>query len=318
VIPAGPPPNAVQIEVRGLTKIYGDLHAVDGIDFEVRAGEIFSLLGPNGAGKTTTVEILEGLRDPTGGEARVLGVDAANDYRKIRERVGVLPQDFEPFDRLRPPEAVAYWAALFNRRIEKSEIDALIETVGLTARAKSYAMFLSGGEKRRLGIALALVGKPDIVFLDEPTTGLDPGARRDLWGLIRGLKGAGKTVVLTTHYLEEAEQLADHVAIMNKGKIVARGTPEELIAKHGHGTRIVLAGAGSEGLRALAARGIDAKLENSDVVVHVPTAADVKNMLAKLAALDVPLREIYTRRDTLEDVFLRLVGARMREGVLAE
>jgi ABC-2 type transport system ATP-binding protein len=248
----------------------------------------------------------------------VLGVDAANDYRKIRERVGVLPQDFEPFDRLRPPEAVAYWAALFNRRIEKSEIDALIETVGLTARAKSYAMFLSGGEKRRLGIALALVGKPDIVFLDEPTTGLDPGARRDLWGLIRGLKGAGKTVVLTTHYLEEAEQLADHVAIMNKGKIVARGTPEELIAKHGHGTRIVLAGAGSEGLRALAARGIDAKLENSDVVVHVPTAADVTNMLAKLAALDVPLREIYTRRDTLEDVFLRLVGARMREGVLAE
>jgi ABC-2 type transport system ATP-binding protein len=306
------------IEVRGLTKLYPDVKAVDGIDFAVHAGEIFSLLGPNGAGKTTCVEILEGLRDPTGGEARVLGVDVRTDYRKIRERVGVLPQDFEPFDRLRPTEAVAYWAALFNRRITKEEVAALIETVGLTARAKSQAMYLSGGEKRRLGIALALVGKPDLVFLDEPTTGLDPGARRDLWALIRGLKQMGKTVILTTHYLDEAEQLADHVAIMNKGKIVARGTPDELIRDHGQGTRIVLAGAGAAGQRALTARGIESSLENGNVIVRVSAASEMRGMLAKLAAIDVPLTEIFTQRDTLEEVFLHVVGARMREGVLAE
>ncbi len=224
------------IEVHGLTKYYPDVKAVDGIDFDVQAGEVFSLLGPNGAGKTTTVEILEGLRDPTGGDARVLGVDVRHGYAKIRGRVGVLPQDFEPFDRLRPREAVPYWATLMNRRLPPSEIASLLETVGLTSRAATYAMHLSGGEKRRLGIAMALVAKPDLVFLDEPTTGLDPSARRDLWGLILELKRGGKTVVLTTHYLDEAEQLADHVAIMNKGKIVARGTPDDLISRHGGGT----------------------------------------------------------------------------------
>jgi len=311
------PSDEVVIDVRELTKHYPDVKAIDGIDFEVHRGEIFSLLGPNGAGKTTTVEILEGLREPGGGEAHVLGVDVRNDYGRIREKVGVLPQDYEPFDRLRPREAIAYWAALFNRRITKPEIAALLETVGLTARADAYAMHLSGGEKRRLGIALSLVGKPELVFLDEPTTGLDPGARRDLWALIKQLKAAGKTVILTTHYLDEAEQLADHVAIMNKGKIVARGTPGELILQYGQGTTIVLADAGEAGLAALTARGIPARLEGDNVVVHA-TAAEVRQMLAKLASIDVPLTEIYTRRDTLEDVFLRVVGARMREGVLAE
>ena len=311
------PSDEVVIDVRELTKHYPDVKAIDGIDFEVHRGEIFSLLGPNGAGKTTTVEILEGLREPGGGEAHVLGVDVRNDYGRIREKVGVLPQDFEPFDRLRPREAIAYWAALFNRRITKPEIAALLETVGLTARADAYAMHLSGGEKRRLGIALSLVGKPELVFLDEPTTGLDPGARRDLWALIKQLKAAGKTVILTTHYLDEAEQLADHVAIMNKGKIVARGTPGELILQYGQGTTIVLADAGEAGLAALTARGIPARLEGDNVVVHA-TGAEVRQMLAKLASIDVPLTEIYTRRDTLEDVFLRVVGARMREGVLAE
>ena len=311
------PSDEVVIDVHELTKHYPDVKAIDGIDFEVHRGEIFSLLGPNGAGKTTTVEILEGLREPGGGEAHVLGVDVRNDYGRIREKVGVLPQDFEPFDRLRPREAIAYWAALFNRRITKPEIAALLETVGLTARADAYAMHLSGGEKRRLGIALSLVGKPELVFLDEPTTGLDPGARRDLWALIKQLKAAGKTVILTTHYLDEAEQLADHVAIMNKGKIVARGTPGELILQYGQGTTIVLADAGEAGLAALTARGIPARLEGDNVVVHA-TAAEVRQMLAKLASIDVPLTEIYTRRDTLEDVFLRVVGARMREGVLAE
>ncbi|TLZ55759.1 MAG: ABC transporter ATP-binding protein [Methanobacteriota archaeon] len=306
------------IEVRGLTKHYADVKAVDGIDFEVRAGDIFSLLGPNGAGKTTTVEILEGLRDPTGGEARVLGVDVRKGYAKIRDRVGVLPQDFEPFDRLKPKEAVAYWAALFDRTLTKKEIADVLERVGLTSRADAQSMTLSGGEKRRLGIAMSLVGDPDLVFLDEPTTGLDPAARRDLWGLIRDLKSRGKTVVLTTHYLDEAEQLADDVAIMNKGKIVTRGTPEELISRHGGGTTIVLAGAGKEGYAALAAQGIPASVDNGNVLVHVANARDVRGMLAKVAAVDVPVTEIYTKRSSLEDVFMKVVGARMQEGVLAE
>jgi ABC-2 type transport system ATP-binding protein len=251
------------IDVRGLSKHYADIKAVDGIDFEVEKGEMFSLLGPNGAGKTTTVEILEGLRDPTSGKARVLGVDVRKGYAKIRNRVGVLPQDFEPFDRLKPREAVAYWAELFDRTLTKKEVADLIRTVGLTDRAETLAMNLSGGEKRRLGIAMSLVGKPQLVFLDEPTTGLDPGARRELWALIRQLKSEGTTIVLTTHYLDEAEQLADDVAIMNHGKIVAHGSPSELINQFGGGAQIVLAGAGPGGMEALAKRGIDAELDGT-------------------------------------------------------
>ncbi len=306
------------IEVRGLRKEYTDIKAVDGIDFEVRPGQIFSLLGPNGAGKTTTVEILEGLRDPTSGTAKVFGVDVTKNYRRIRDRVGVLPQDFEPFDRLKPSEAVEYWSSLFDRRMTAEEIAKTLETVGLTSRAGTQAINLSGGEKRRLGIAMSLVGNPDLVFLDEPTTGLDPGARRELWGLIRSLQEAGKTVLLTTHYLDEAEHLANDVAIMNKGQIVARGSPDQLIAQYGGGTTIVLAGAGQAGLDALQARGIVASQENGNVLVHVDDPSLVRWTLAKVASIEMPLREIYTRRPSLEDVFLKLIGARMKEGVLAE
>lgn len=310
--------SGLAIEVKGLRKEYPDIKAVDGVDFDVQTGRIFSLLGPNGAGKTTTVEILEGLRDPTAGTAKVFGADVTKDYRRIRDRVGVLPQDFEPFDRLQPREAVKYWAALFDHRLSEEQVAKVIDTVGLTSRAETAGLNLSGGEKRRLGIAMALVGEPDLVFLDEPTTGLDPSARRELWGVIRALKEAGKTVLLTTHYLDEAEQLADDVAIMNKGKIVARGSPEELIERYGHGTTIVLAGAGEAGHNALVARGIVATRENSNVLVHVDDVAQVRWTLAKLASIDMPLKEIYTRRPNLEDVFLRLVGRRMHEGVLAQ
>ena len=305
------------IDVRGLVKHYADAKAVDGVSFQVQKGEMFSLLGPNGAGKTTTVEILEGLRDPTAGEARVLGVEVHSGYRKIRDRVGVLPQDFEPFDRLRPREAIAYWAALFDRTMTSEEIAKLIATVGLTDRADTLSMNLSGGEKRRLGIAMSLVGRPELVFLDEPTTGLDPGARRELWALIRQLKREGTTILLTTHYLDEAEQLADDVGIMNHGKIVARGSPSELITRFGGGSMIVLAGAGRSGHEALVARGVEAELQGSDVLVHVPVAADMRRMLERLASIDIPLTEIYTKRASLEDVFLKVVGARMQEGVLA-
>src|SRR2546425_13217857 len=264
------------IEVRGLVKRYPDITAVDGITFEVNQGEVFSLLGPNGAGKTTTVEILEGLRDPTEGEARVLGVEVPSGYRRIRERVGVMPQDFEPFDRLRPREAVTYWARLFDHPLSEHEVAGLIDTVGLTNRADAVALNLSGGEKRRLGIAMARVGEPELLFLDEPTTGLDPGARRELWTLTGEPKRKGRTILLTTHYLDEAEQLADDVAIMNHGKIVARGSPSALISRYGGGTTVVLAGPGRGGYEALVARGIAAQLHDSDVLVHVPAGSQVR------------------------------------------
>src|SRR2546422_9177380 len=305
------------IEVRGLVKRYSDITAVSACDCDVDRGDICSLLGPNGAVKTTTIEILEVLRDPNAGTARVLGEDVRTGYRRIRERVGVLPQDYEPFDRLRPREAVAYWAHLFDHPVTQSDVAGVIDTVGLTDRADAFALNLSGGEKRRLGIAMALVSQPDLLFLDEPTTGLDPGARRELWTVIGDLRRKGRTILLTTHYLDEAEQLPDDVAIMNHGKIVAHGRPSALISQFGGGTTIVLAGAGRGGSQALTARGIAAELHGDDVMVHVSMASQVRPMLAKLASIEIPLTEIYTKRSTLEDVFLKLVGARMEEGVLA-
>lgn len=307
------------IEVDGLVKTYGTTNAVDHLSLSVPRGTVFSLLGPNGAGKTTTVEILEGLRRPTAGKATVLGHDIREDYSEIRERIGVLPQDFEPFDRLTPTEAVVYWGQLFNKPVGKEDARRILEEVGLLHRANLQSLRLSGGEKRRLGIALSIVGEPELLFLDEPTTGLDPKARRDLWGLIRRLKGEGRTVVLTTHYLDEAEQLADDVLIMHKGKAVAHGSPEELVSRNAGMTTIVMRGAGDAGLRELTRRGIPAELEaDGDVLVRVANPNEMRMILAKLASIELPLKDMYTKRGNLEDVFLRLVGAKMQEGVLAE
>jgi ABC-2 type transport system ATP-binding protein len=305
------------IETRELMKVYGDLRAVDRLTLDIREGTIFSLLGPNGAGKTTTVEILEGLRPPTSGTARVFGTDVSSDYGPIRGRVGVLPQDFEPFDRLTPLEAVLYWSRLFRRSMSKADARKLLETVGLASRANVQALHLSGGEKRKLGIAMSLVGEPELLFLDEPTTELDPKARRDLWGLIEGLKRDGRTVFLTTHYLDEAERLADEVGIMHKGRLATRGTPEEIVAHHAPRTTIVLRGVNEAGLREVTRRGIPAELEaDGDVLVHVSGPSEMKGILAKLAALDLPMADLFTKRGGLEDAFLSLVGARMEEGVL--
>ena len=307
------------VEVRGLEKRYPpDIAAVDGISFTISKGAVFSLLGPNGAGKTTTVEILEGLRTPTSGSVSVLGVDIRNGFDSIRRRVGVLPQNFEPFDLLTPLEAVMYWADLLEVKAGRKDAERLLERVGLESRKKAMSKTLSGGEKRKLGIALSMVNDPELLFLDEPTTGLDPRARRDLWGLIEEVKGRGTTVVLTTHYLEEAEKLADEVAIMHKGKIIAEGTPDELVAMHGKGTSIVLVGAGPEGLSELARRGISAQERDGDVIVPVQDREELRNMFAKLSSIEVSFKEMYTKRETLEDVFLSLIGSRMDEGVLRE
>ncbi len=308
------------VRVEGLTKHYPpSTKAVDGISFDIDKPRIFSLLGPNGAGKTTTVEILEGLRTPSEGNAWVFDVDVTRDYSPIRNRVGTLPQNFEPFDELKPPEAVGYWSGLFGANMSATEINRLLERVGLTDRRSVISRKLSGGEKRKLGIALSLVNNPDLLFLDEPTTGLDPKARRDLWGMINEVRKNGATVFLTTHYLDEAEKLAEDVAIMHKGKMIARGSPQELITKHGKMTVVVLAGAGEIGLKEVTRRGISATMEpDGDVLVPVSDPAEMRTIFMKLSAIELKVKDMYTRRQSLEDVFLGLVGAKMEEGVLRE
>jgi len=307
------PETAMVIE--HLQKVYDDIRAVDGISFKVQSGEVFSLLGHNGAGKTTTVEILEGLRSPTTGAASILGVDVTNGYGKIRDRVGILPQDFEPFENLKPIEAVEYWGALYGRKLSKQECHDLLGEVDLTHRENSLAKHLSGGEKRKLGIALAMVNRPKVLFLDEPTTGLDPKARRDLWDLIIRLKKNGTTIFLTTHYLDEAEVLSDHIAIMNKGKIVAEGSPRQIIQKFGKNTKVTLFGAGQKGLEEMLRQGVEATLENEDVVVSVTDPSRIEHWFASLSEAGVQVKDMSIKRDTLEDVFLSLISTDKAKGV---
>jgi len=220
------------IEVSSLKKSYGPLNAVDGITFAVNEGQVFSLLGPNGAGKTTTIEILEGLRERDGGDARVLGQDPWKAGYEVHKKIGVIPQGFKFVDYATPKEAINYYADLFGVHVDAG---AILKKVILEDSANVYFSKLSGGQKQKVGLALALVNNPELFFLDEPTTGLDPQARRAVWEVIRALKGEGKSVLLTTHYLDEAEELADVVAIMNHGKIITLGTPAEIIARHGSG-----------------------------------------------------------------------------------
>src|SRR5579884_1819446 len=213
------------IEVRDLRRSYGELEAVRGVDFAIEEGEVFGLLGPNGAGKTTTVEILEGYRSRDGGEVRVLGSDPQRPAPDFRERIGVVLQSSELWPNLTVRETHSIFAGYYRA---PRDVDEVIALVGLQAKAHARVKSLSGGQKRRLDLGIALVGDPDLVFLDEPTTGFDPQARRAAWEMIRSLRSLGKTVLLTTHYLDEAEQLADRVAVLREGRIVRVGTPREL------------------------------------------------------------------------------------------
>jgi ABC-2 type transport system ATP-binding protein len=215
------------VSVTGLRKTYGSHEALRGIDFEIPAGEVFGLLGPNGAGKTTTVEILEGFRDRDAGDVSVLGEDPHRAGREWRERVGVVLQSSSLYPNLTVKESLEVFGGYFARPREPGEV---IEIIGLTDKANARCRTLSGGQKRRLDLGLALVGNPDLLFLDEPTTGFDPGARRTAWETIRNLRTLGTTILLTTHYLDEAEQLADRVAVLQDGQIIRIGSPEELIA----------------------------------------------------------------------------------------
>ena len=307
------------VSVRDLTKVFNEtIVAVNEISFDVYEKEIFALLGPNGAGKTTTVEIIEGLQDATEGEVFVFGRNTKKGLRDMRARMGVLPQEFEPFDLLKPPEFLEYFAKLFGRKMTEEDVDDLLELVGLTERKKSLSVHLSGGEKKRLGIALSLVSNPDLIFLDEPTTGLDAQARRHLWSVISSLRDEGKTIFLTTHYLEEAEVLADRVAIMNRGKLIAMGTPEELIEKVGGTSTLILEGVDTDLAGPIQALGFRARARKGRIEIRLRSGETVKDILSTLTLQRIHFKDLRTRRPTLEEAFLKLVGARLEGGELIE
>jgi ABC-2 type transport system ATP-binding protein len=278
--------SGAAVVARDLRKRYGELEALRGVSFEVARGEVFGLLGPNGAGKTTTVEILEGYRGRDGGEAQVLGHDPGRAERAFRERIGVVLQRSELWPQLTAGEIVRMFAGYYRRRRDPDEV---IELVGLVEKRNARVKTLSGGQKRRLDLAVALVGDPEVIFLDEPTTGFDPAARRASWEMIRSLRALGKTILLTTHYLDEAQQLADRVAVIVAGQIVRLGTPAELI-------------------QASARAEIRYRRDGEEVSLQTdePTAV-LQRLTAEAVARGEELEGLEVRRPTLEDVYLELV-----------
>jgi ABC-2 type transport system ATP-binding protein len=297
--------TAAAIDVRALCKRYGDYEAVRGIDISVRQGEVFGLLGPNGAGKTTTVEILEGYRARTSGEVSVLGHDPAQRSIELRRRIGIVLQSGGIYSHITPREALAHWASFYPHPREVQEV---LELAGLEQQADVRSRRLSGGQLRRLDFALALIGDPELIFLDEPTTGFDPSARRTAWQVIEGLRALGKTVFLTTHYMDEAEQLADRIAVIAGGQIVAEGTPGTLGGRNRMATTIRFSlpdGVGAvelpEELRALLA-GEDGRvtLTTHTPLVHVHALTDWA------LGRGIDLADLSVSRPTLEDVYLEL------------
>ena len=275
------------ISVRGLRKRYGDLEAVRGVDFEIERGEVFGLLGPNGAGKTTTVEILEGYRKRDAGDVSVLGHDPQRAGRDFRERIGVVLQQAQLWANVTVREAHSIFAGYYAR---PRDVDEVIELVGLAEKRDARVKTLSGGQRRRLDLGVALVGDPDLVFLDEPTTGFDPAARRAAWEMIRSLRSLGKTILLTTHYLDEAEQLADRVAVLREGRIIREGTPLELTGGT-HETEVRYRRNGQE------------------IVIRTNEPTRLLHQLTEEAIAEGrELEALEVRRPTLEDVYLLLTA----------
>lgn len=304
--------NQTAIEVNSLVKKYCNLTAVDSISFNVKKGEIFAFLGPNGAGKTTTVEILECIRKPTSGKAVVLGFDILKDEEEIKKRIGVLPQDFNTFARLTVKENIEYFAGMFGSSVDA---DSLIKLVDLEDKRNEQYRKLSGGLKQRLGVAIALVNDPEILFLDEPTAGLDPKARHEVWDAILGLKQKGKTIFLTTHYMEEAEILADTVTIIHKGKIVADGTPQKLIERHGKLSLLILKKTDKAAIPLIETLGLTAQYdkETRDVKVTLNHANSISEVVRALCTKQIDFGELQLKKSTLEDVFLNLTGEKLKE-----
>ncbi len=301
------------IEVDGLTKRYGDLLAVNNISFNVRSGEVFAFLGPNGAGKTTTVEIIETIRRPTSGRVSVLGMDVTRNKPDIVPRIGVLPQGFSSFDRITVRESIQYYSRLFS--CKRTDIDRLIELVNLEDKTNEQYKNLSGGLRQRLGIAIAVVNDPEVVFLDEPTTGLDPRARREVWEVLIGLKNEGKTVFLTTHYMEEAELLADMIAIISKGRIIAMGSPAQLTESNSKYLVITLQSADKKAVEIVRSMGFDpVPVDDKDIRVRVNHTDDIRKLLISIKDAGASFLGLDVRKPNLEEVFLKLTGEALRKG----
>lgn len=302
--------NAIRVE--GLTKRYGSLVAVNNISFTVNRGEIFAFLGPNGAGKTTTVEMLECLRKPTSGKAYVLGLDIEKDKMAIKKRTGVLPQDFYTYERLTVKETIEYYAGMFN---SSPDVEELIKLIDLETKKNVLFRNLSGGLKQRLGIAVALVNDPELIFLDEPSAGLDPKARHGVWHLIDGLHKKGKTIFLTTHYMEEAEILANRVGIIHNGSIVAMDSPQGLISNYGKRNMLILKQTSRNAVPNIEKLGIKASYDGTtgDIIVHLNHSVAVSDVLHSLSSSNIPFGELQLRRSSLEDVFLNLTGETLGE-----
>ncbi|MBN2501741.1 MAG: ABC transporter ATP-binding protein [Anaerolineales bacterium] len=301
------------IQVENLSKTYGNGKAVDDLSFQVRQGEIFGFLGPNGAGKTTTLSILEGLRQADGGRVSILGMDIASKTQAIKQCIGVQLQSTSLLPDLTVFEQVQLFARLYGFQPSAAEIMALLEKVGLTGKAKAFPDKLSGGQQQRLALALALVNQPEIIFLDEPTTGLDPQSRRALWEIIRGLRDQGKTIVLTTHYMEEAETLCDRVGIIDHGRLVALDTPGALInGLAGVASITTTADVPLSDVQALptithAQRdGTHLLLQTADVV------AALRSILDLAERYRANLNDLHIKQPNLEDVFLNLTGRTIR------
>jgi len=297
------------VVVRGLRKCYGSANAVHGLDLDIHAGEVFCLLGPNGAGKTTTVEILEGLRSRSDGDVRVLGRDPAEHRRDWRARVGVVPQTTGAFADLTVREVVAQFAAFYPAPLPADEV---IDMVGLTPARKKRTVALSGGQRRRLDVAVGIVGDPDLIFLDEPTTGLDPEARREAWEVVRFFSRRGKTTVLTTHYLEEAEVLADRVGVIVNGRMVETGPPAEIGGRSDTPARVCFSSSGPLAGRPLPGFPPDTTIEHGrdgEVSLGTKTPTAVMDALLSWAhaagATELPELRIY--RPTLEEIYLNLI-----------
>ena len=301
------------IEVEKLTKRYGDLLAVNDISFTVSKGDVFALLGPNGAGKTTTVEIINTIRPPTSGKVTLLGMDVTKRKHDIVRRIGVLPQGFNSFDRITVRETLQYYSRLFSCR--NIDIDGLIGLVNLREKSEEQYKNLSGGLRQRLGIAISLVNDPEVVFLDEPTTGLDPRARREVWEVLHGLKNRGKTVFLTTHYMEEAELLADMVAIISKGKIIAMGSPAELIENNTNYLVLTLQSVDEKVIEIIRKMGFEPVLNDHDIKTRVEHTDDVQKILSAIKDAGALYLGLDVRKPNLEEVFLKLTGETLHDDV---
>src|SRR5580704_10236597 len=314
--------NALSLQLRGVRKAFADVVAVDGLDLEVARGECFGLLGPNGAGKTTTIEICEGLTDPDSGTVELLGLNWSTGAEELRQRIGIQLQETQFPDKLTVEETIRLFRSFFHRGIS---VEESIRISQREEKRKSRFAVLSGGQKQRLAMATALVGDPELLFLDEPTTGLDPQARRHLWDLVEGLKHEGRTIILTTHYMEEAEQLCDRVAIMDHGRVIALGTPKELIATVGGADIVEFAVNSADGfnqgsadavaMRLKAIPGVQSHRLGKDLhqlsVSELHTA--VPRIFESLEEQGLHLSEFRTHSASLEDVFVRLTGRNLRD-----